>query len=141
MRTLGVAIASLVLLMQALAGEHARLPDESLRRIFSESRKMLNGQGDLKSIGVERIVRTELGAPIAKAVDMESSDLKITLDSSSGRILAIERRPKRPRYTIDDAGSVAVIVAAGVKVPDFASESIPCGFIRHSGSDSFGPRW
>jgi len=59
---------------------------------------------------------------------------EVTLPKGAGLVL-------RKRFLLDDKGQTADVVAAGVKVPDFAGESVPCGFIRLSESGSSCLRW
>ncbi len=77
-------------LFGTVADGESKLSSESLRGRFLEVRGLLSRQGDLKSVGSEKVIRTEFGTPTHRGVDLKSDDLDVTVDPVTGRILSIE---------------------------------------------------
>ena len=78
------------LVFRAVADGESKLSSETLRRSFSEVRGLLDTQAALKSVGHEKVIRSEFGTPTHRGVELKSDDFNMTVDSVTGRILSIE---------------------------------------------------
>jgi hypothetical protein len=102
---------------------------------------MLSSQGALKSVGSEKVMRTEFGTPTRCGVDLQSDDLDITIDPITGRILSIETTAVAKPVTTSGMNEVQAVDAAKIIVQKIGSKVDHGMQLIHRSFDAATGRW